>query len=100
MSDVIAALEVSAQMLWESYAQGPNPDPGKQYKWRSLPGVRDVVAWCLPCDQRMGWALSIRREYPDTLNRTSLRNGKYQVFYRGRLVQVHKCAGCGQEVVK
>lgn len=72
----------------------------KLYKWEPIPGTHDFRPRCLPCDQPMRWAMEIRREYPDTLNKTSLRNGKHQVFYKGRLVQVHKCRGCGQSVVK
>ena len=72
----------------------------KTYRWVGVPGTFDTRAHCIPCDRLMGWAMEIRKEYGETINRTTIRNGAHQVVYLGRPVQVWKCDGCKQTVVK
>lgn len=78
----------------------PQVDMPKLYRWREVPGSRELRPHCLPCNRRMGWCLEVNHDYPATLNKYTLRNGKHQVYYKGRMVQTWKCGGCGQTVVK
>jgi hypothetical protein len=72
----------------------------KKYRWIPVAGTFKFRAHCTPCDQLMGWAMEIRPEYGETINKTTVLNGKHQVIYKGKPMQVWKCGGCKQTVVK
>lgn len=102
MSELLEALESTAQMFRDGYQLNPDPvelpGPNNWYEWFIQPGGIPRTK----CKEHgiMSWAMKIDRRYPDTPNKHTLSYCAHPVIYLGRPVQVWECRPCGKWVVK
>lgn len=96
MSELLEAIETSAADVRERYASGLKP-----YEWITLPGNL-VRPKCRAHQVVMKWALKLSKDYPDRINKYTLKYHAHPVIMRGLLVQVYRCpeTGCEVEAVK
>lgn len=83
----------------QQWEESPHNLANKSYTWVTVTGGQ-VRAKCTPCEQVMGWGLAISKDYPRTINKYTVSHHAHPVVFNGLLVQVWKCKGCGQQVVK
>lgn len=99
MSDVLKAIEQTAQEVREAYGMIPEPSPAplpRPYEWFMMPGVKKARARCREHKETMKWAMKVSHDYPPRPSKHDDR-----VIYNGLLLQVWKCPheGCAVEAV-
>lgn len=104
---LLEALDLTAQEMRDAYRMNPAdsgalpPVSPKPYKWITLPGNL-VRPECRSHQVLMKWALKLSKDYPDRINKYTLKYHAHPVIMRGLLLQVYKCPeeGCEVEAVK
>lgn len=105
MSELLKAIETTAQEMREQYQLNPD-DPGplppaKLYEWITLPGNL-VRPKCRAHQVVMKWAMKMSKDYPPSINKHTRQYHAFPVVYLGLPIQVYKCPeeGCETEAVK